>query len=313
MKKLIAAALLICITGGSAAVVCSCTADRDAAPDTYTNSGICGEDLTWTFDGSTGILTIEGSGAMYEYPWEEMYTSESDSTGDVKQVSQGYRGKFWEGGLEAVSEVILNEGITVIDGRAFEGFTSLKEVSIPGSVTKILGKAFKSCTNLQRIDISEGVTKIGYEAFKDCTSLTEAYIPESVETIDKSAFEGCTNLQEVSVPLQAQIDPSAFLDTPFYANSNIRYQNLGKINDDNKTTVTDASDVLMECASLSKGTRTYSDEKKFKADLDFNGKITTTDASLLLRYCAYLAKGGEEKLRCIDYLASLGIKPDDEA
>ena len=36
-------------------------------------SGSCGDDLTWSFDTSTGVLTIEGSGAMRDYistrPW----------------------------------------------------------------------------------------------------------------------------------------------------------------------------------------------------------------------------------------------------
>lgn len=38
-------------------------------------NGTCGENLTWTFDDSTGTLTISGIGAMYDYiydnrPWE---------------------------------------------------------------------------------------------------------------------------------------------------------------------------------------------------------------------------------------------------
>ena len=30
-------------------------------------SGTCGENITWEFDGATGILTISGTGNMYDY------------------------------------------------------------------------------------------------------------------------------------------------------------------------------------------------------------------------------------------------------
>ena len=32
-----------------------------------TTSGTCGENLTWTFDETTGILTISGEGEMRDY------------------------------------------------------------------------------------------------------------------------------------------------------------------------------------------------------------------------------------------------------
>lgn len=89
-------------------------------PDAY--SGSYGENLTWRFDPNTGLLTIEGSGAMAdntdseEYPW---FT---------------YR--------DVITGVVFSEGLTFIDGEAFLDCPNLLSVTIPSGVTNIYDQTF---------------------------------------------------------------------------------------------------------------------------------------------------------------------------
>ena len=44
-----------------------CLLPLTAKADNEVTSGTCGDNLTWSFDPATGTLTIDGSGAMYDY------------------------------------------------------------------------------------------------------------------------------------------------------------------------------------------------------------------------------------------------------
>lgn len=88
-------------------------------------SGTCGDDLSWSFDESTGVLTITGSGEMDNFfmaPW-------SDYKAQIKEVR-------------------LPNGLTNIDSVAFTDCTALTVVNIPGTVIEIEGYAFSGCTSL---------------------------------------------------------------------------------------------------------------------------------------------------------------------
>ncbi len=63
--------------------------------------------------------------------------------------------------LDKVRSVELEEGIEVIDERAFLDCHSLTNVVIPGSVKEIAAEAFCGCTELQLINIPTSVKEIG--------------------------------------------------------------------------------------------------------------------------------------------------------
>jgi uncharacterized repeat protein (TIGR02543 family) len=65
---------------------------------------------------------------------------------------------------------------------------SLTEVIIPDKVTSIEGFAFSDCSSLADITIPDGVIGIGRGAFQNCSSLTSITIPESVTEIYDGAF-----------------------------------------------------------------------------------------------------------------------------
>ena len=93
----------------------------------------------------------------------------------------------------------IPDGVTTIEGFAFENCTSLKSIVIPNSVTSIEHGEFWGCTSLLSITIGDSVTSIGSWVFAGCTSLTSIVIPDSVTSIGETAFWGCTSLTSIAV------------------------------------------------------------------------------------------------------------------
>ena len=145
-------------------------------------SGTCGAEgdgsnLTWTLD-SEGLLTISGSGDMYDY---------------------GFPSAPWYGSRSLVKSAVIADGVTSIGQQAFSNCTSLTSVTIPDSVMSIGVLAFDDCTSLTSVTIPDSVTSIGGGAFDDCTSLTSVTIPDSVTSIGNCAFASCTSLTGIWV------------------------------------------------------------------------------------------------------------------
>jgi len=143
-------------------------------------NGSCGENCTYSFDITTGTLTISGTGDM------ENYSSSSDVP--------------WYSFKEDIKTIIIEDGVTSIGNDAFYGCISLTEVTMPNSITSIGEYAFFWCKSLTEITIPNSVTSIDAGAFSGCTSLTSVIIPDSVTSINSFAFHQCTSLTEVTIP-----------------------------------------------------------------------------------------------------------------
>jgi len=209
--------------------------------DNYDQAGICGEDVQWRFEETTGKLTIIGSGAMENYksdsdthrttaPWGALPIKSVDIQ-DVTAIGEyafyycdslteiTIPGSVTTIGADAFSdcdsleEITISGSVTTIGAYAFSNCDRLKEVTIGGSVTSIGACAFSSCGNLMEITISGSVTTIGDSAFYDCNSLTEITIPGSVTSIGANAFSLCYSLKEITIPGSVtSIGTSAFSD-----------------------------------------------------------------------------------------------------
>lgn len=79
-----------------------------------------------------------------------------------------YEGVFYQSALETV---ILEDGVTFIADKAFEGCESLSSVVIPESVKSIGMGSFDGCVSIENIEIPDSVTSIGENAFLGCDSL----------------------------------------------------------------------------------------------------------------------------------------------
>ena len=228
MKKIISLllslAMLLTITSGL-----NLTAYADV------QTGKCGDNVTYSLDTSTGVLTISGTGDMYHYAGTDDYPSYHNFYVESVIIETGVTsiGDFVFGDCTSLKSVMIPNSVTSIGYMAFDNCTSLKSVTIPGSVRSIAGNAFYQCSSLLSIEVSDNnknyssfdgvlfnkdktelitypagkpndtyeipdsVTSISYSAFIRCTSLTSVTIPDSVTSIGSSAFFGCTSLKDV--------------------------------------------------------------------------------------------------------------------
>ena len=177
------------------------------------DAGICGDNVIWTFEESTGTLTIRGAGPMYDFVDENFGYLSSPSYYGCK-----------------IKEIIIEEGVTSIGNGAFESCSELENISIPNTVGSIGWYALGNCKKLTSIEIPESVMSIEWFAFDGCSGLENisasggryysldnclidnyshmvvlgcknSVIPEDgVDGIDRLAFSGCTGLTEITIP-----------------------------------------------------------------------------------------------------------------
>lgn len=171
MKKILLVAFMFCV------IVGMLTFATVASAEVIT--GRNGDDITWTFDEETGILTISGTGPI-----------EGDREGLSSVISYE-----WYPYKKDIKIIIIDEGVTEIGYRAFHVFDSLSKVVLPESLRKIGDGAFESCENLTEIDISN-VEYLGSLAFWG-TGLESVTIPDGITYLELSVFGYCKNLKEV--------------------------------------------------------------------------------------------------------------------
>ena len=123
---------------------------------TEVHSGEAGDNITWTLDTSTGVLTLSGTGAMWDWAW--IWSS------DVP----------WVAYVRSITSVVIADGITCIGDGAFLWASSLSSIYMP-SVTRVGDGAFAGAISLASIYMPS-VTHIGDGAFVGASSLASATI-----------------------------------------------------------------------------------------------------------------------------------------
>ena len=106
--------------------------------------------------------------------------------------------KLYIGG-EAVTEVVIPDGITTIGRQTFFNAKNITSVSIPASVTNIGDEAFRGCSSLTTITGANGLQNIGYKAFNEC-KFAQFEVPTSVTSISNNAFDNCQSLSAIYIP-----------------------------------------------------------------------------------------------------------------
>ncbi|MCR5042614.1 MAG: leucine-rich repeat domain-containing protein [Bacteroidaceae bacterium] len=144
------------------------------------DSGSCGTNVTYSYVESTHTLTISGSGAMEDY--------------------QYYIQLPWCSYANAITTVVIEDGVTSIGNYAFYCCTGVTSIEIPASVTSIGDYAFFECTGLTTVtfDGTPTLVSIGGSAFWG-SGLTTVTIPASVTSIGNNAFQNCGSLATMTV------------------------------------------------------------------------------------------------------------------
>ena len=114
---------------------------------------------------------------------------------------------------EAIEEVALPEGLTVIKENTFWGCINLKTVEIPNSVTEIGAFAFDCCQAMETLTFPKSLVTLGEGAFQGCLALREVTVPSAIGIIPARAFDACIRLERVEIQEGiTQIAPYAFYD-----------------------------------------------------------------------------------------------------
>ena len=194
--------------------------------------GFCGDNATWNLDQETGLLTIAGTGDMYDFitgtaPW---YAYREDVALVVVEGTVDSVGDYAFYGMGNLTSVTLEAGVESIGQWAMACCSDLESVTIPGSVTEMEENIFASCPllaaagpvgsgkeieygwteaipdhavqnadNLTGVSFPSTLTEIGEYAFDGCTALAVANLPENLETIGNHAFSR-TDLARAILP-----------------------------------------------------------------------------------------------------------------
>lgn len=213
------------------------------------DSNKCGENLTWEF--ADGILTISGTGDMYDYssadpaPWSEYndiiasitisdgVTSIGDNAFhsccagsiDLQCTSLISIGKNAFSRCTMLTSIFIPESVQSIGSEAFSLCEGLSMVELPTTLTKIPDGIFTDCTLLDSITIPDTVTEIGANAFLRCTAFILEKLPAGIKSIGAAAFANCGNIESLALPGTLEsigeaafngtaIDKASFAGTP---------------------------------------------------------------------------------------------------
>lgn len=173
-KRFLAALLVLCLV--LALLPVNALAAENAT------SGTCGSNAYWSFDASTGTLTISGSGAMDDYAHDA--------------ISGDFDPHPWIAYQDDICSVVVEQGITRIGDDAFGSdisggqLSNLTTVSLPSTLKEIGVTAFGG-SPITSVTLPDGLTTIEGGAFWG-TRLTSVYIPASVESIGRDSRYGGT-------------------------------------------------------------------------------------------------------------------------
>ena len=193
-------AAVVLITAASSNLIYGFSEDK-------TLTGSCGESATWSFDETTGVITISGTGDMY--------------TNYIPYNKWGYYQY-----KDDIKEVVVEEGITYISECAFgpfdDGFTLYREPPIYSKLTKLtLPSSVKSIgqfafykTELTNVIFTEGLETIGDAAFAYTPLSLELNLPQTLNYIGTYAFAR-TNITSVNLNEGLTLRGSAFRDCDY--------------------------------------------------------------------------------------------------
>ncbi|MBQ1391363.1 MAG: leucine-rich repeat protein, partial [Firmicutes bacterium] len=161
-----------------------CGAFAPANPDA--TSGFCGENAVWAFDEATGVITIEGTGPMYDYQRgdESPFTAVADRATAIQ----------------------IKKGITSIGDVSLGDMPNLVNIEIPPTVTRIGWGALANNPTVSQIRLPASITEIAPYAFSEDTGITQVVYDGSETQWSRIAIEPTGNEPLLNADIQCLAD-----------------------------------------------------------------------------------------------------------
>lgn len=151
MKKMTAIVLLLCLLLTVLPVGVLATETTEATLAAAVRApGQCGENLTWSYD--AGTLMISGTGEMDNY-------SDADAP--------------WLEYKNSIETLVFTGGVTSVGEYAFKDYDALKKVDFGTAMHTIGKRAFYDCDGLTTFTLPDTFRKFGEECFMSCDFLRE--------------------------------------------------------------------------------------------------------------------------------------------
>ena len=97
-------------------------------------------------------------------------------------------------------DLIIPEGVEVIEAEAFRNCTVNGTINLPSTLREIGDRAFSRLkTNMDELVIGDNITEIGIAGFY-CSTFKSIKIGKSIKEITVSCFKSMTKLEKVSIP-----------------------------------------------------------------------------------------------------------------
>lgn len=136
----------------------------------------CGDNAYWSFDENSGVLTISGTGKMYNY----------GAVGYDDNIPSWWihNAEGYSCSLNSAKKLVVDEGITSLGEQAFQ-FLNIENVQLPKSLKTINSGAFDNCPKLKSVTIPKQVEHIGLGVF--------AHIGNGDRKLDEFTIYGYSN------------------------------------------------------------------------------------------------------------------------
>jgi len=157
--------------------------------------GTCGEDVAWSFDGNTLVISnVNKDGLLVS----------------MADYNIGQNVSPWNKKKLNVRKVQIMRGVKNIGSCAFAGCATLQEVLFDGTDMESIGwGAFMNCTHLRNISLPITLRNIETIAFANCSALPSITIPDRCRLADQ-AFVSCRNVKMIDVAPTAIIGHHTF-------------------------------------------------------------------------------------------------------
>lgn len=143
--------------------------------------GVCGSATDWKLDDS-GTLTIYGNGETFDF-----------SKGNAPWYKQ----------RNEITNVVIEEGVTVLGDHSIEGFTNLTSITVPDSLYGLGFYAIESCPKLTELTIPGDIRQWGTPMIYDCEKL-HVYLTKEADSLLRT-------LREYSIPYTVTDADSDFI------------------------------------------------------------------------------------------------------